>query len=99
MSKEKHTPEPWGVRVTSVGTNIFSEKQSTYLMYMSQTRTVKEGNANAYRVVECVNAMEGIENPAEFMATVRKLVEEVHNGSRSEAWDIAQDLSNQFANK
>lgn len=93
---QKHTPEPWGVRVTSVGTNIFSEKQSTYLMYMSQTRTVKEGNANAYRVVECVNAMEGIENPAEFMATVRKLVEEVHNGSRSEAWDIARDLSSQF---
>lgn len=99
MSKEKHTPEPWIVNDTSVGITIFSEKQSAYLMYMSQTRTVNEGNANAYRVVECVNAMEGVENPTEFIANVRKLIEEVHNGSRSEAWDIAQDLSNQLANK
>jgi hypothetical protein len=63
---------------------------------MSATRADRDNSANANRVVECVNAMEGIENPVEFMATVRKLVEEVHNGSRSEAWDIAQDLSNQF---
>jgi hypothetical protein len=71
-----HTPEPWGVRVTSVGTNIFSEKQSAYLMYMSQTRTVKEGNANAYRVIECVNAMEGIQNPAEFIASIYDVLKE-----------------------
>jgi hypothetical protein len=96
MSKEKHTPEPWIVNDTSVGITISSGKQNLYLMYMSATRTDRDNSANANRVVECVNAMEGIENPAEFMESVRKLVEEVHNGSRSEAWDIAQDLSNQF---
>jgi hypothetical protein len=65
-------------------------------MYMSATRADRDNSANANRVVECVNAMEGIENPTELMESVRKLIEEVHNGSRSEAWDIARDLSNQF---
>ena len=96
MSQQKHTPEPWIVNDTSVGITIFSGKQNLYLMYMSATRADRDNSANANRVVECVNAMEGIENPTELMESVRKLIEEVHNGSRSEAWDIARDLSNQF---
>ena len=36
--------------------------------------------ANAARITECVNAMEGVEDPAAFMAAVKVLVKEARVG-------------------
>ena len=62
----KHTPEPWiavGERVAGDGIIIAS---------------CGHGNAaNAARIVDCVNAFEGIDDPQGYIDTTRKLREKL----------------------
>lgn len=57
-TKPKHTPEPWTVR----------EFYNNYVITHGVNDIVLEVNNehNSKRIVECVNAFEGVENPSEW---------------------------------
>jgi hypothetical protein len=67
MGETKHTPTPWRVEYKPAGTCIFSNEPNFLLLSMSYTQTDKTTIANAKRIVECVNALEGIDNPTKFI--------------------------------
>ena len=50
--------------------------------------------ANAARIAECVNAMEGVEDPAAFMAAVKVLVKEARVGALNLDLYVAGRLDN-----
>lgn len=57
----KHTPEPW----------VIGSSNSIWANGLVQAQAMS--NANAARIVACVNALEGIDNPASFVEVVKKL--------------------------
>lgn len=67
MNKRKHTAEPWEFGINGIGkvfTNSITSKYSE--------DDVCEGYSgpsgiDCARIIECVNAMQGIEDPAEWM--------------------------------
>ena len=75
----KHTKEPWSINNSRVVDQpyrlviyascrrialCFKEGNSIYV-------SEKEAEANAKRIVDCVNALEGIENPKEWVDVMR----------------------------
>lgn len=58
MSTEKHTPGPWRIRTDLPQPVIVSESGQYVVAIPSEV--------NAARIVACVNAMEGIQNPKKF---------------------------------
>jgi hypothetical protein len=58
MSKQKHTPEPWKVTPHPYGTGIC--RNNGRVLGSAYSR------ADAERIVACVNAMEGIDDPADM---------------------------------
>lgn len=81
MGETKHTPTPWRVEYKPAGTCIFSNEPNFLLLSMSYTQTDKTTVANASRIVKCVNAMEGIEEPAEFMDIVKTIITAIQEGT------------------
>lgn len=69
MSKTNHTPEPWKAKENNIlsVTGIFIGK-----MHSAATSLV-EDRFNAQRIVECVNAMAGIEDPNKLRQTFEKV--------------------------
>lgn len=70
----KHTPEPWCVHntVTIHGPNgndygILAEAN----IYRTESDGAETGQANAARIVACVNACAGMEDPAEALRLAR----------------------------
>ncbi len=66
----KHTPEPWDFNSDKIlGTVIRSEG-----LILSKMRVLEgiDHEANAARIVECVNAMANIENPKEWVDKVKE---------------------------
>lgn len=72
MTDKKHTPEPWRVFHDS---HIESEETKTAICRFFDRREHDYPNhiANAARIVECVNALAGIDNPAEWVEKMKKL--------------------------
>jgi hypothetical protein len=73
----KHTPEPWI-------TKVYEENQTRILgpieedgnrHWIGDIIGPLSNKANAKRIVECVNAFEGIENPAEFISNLKKCLD------------------------
>ena len=82
----KHTPTPW--RFDHLKMKIKGTDDVNYMTIianispnMDYSRGMNTQRANAERIVACVNAMEGIENPEEFMklqaAEIKRLNEMV----------------------
>ena len=69
----KHTPGPWTIKhgyVVSGGITVAKVLQSTGPADEYEDRTPIENHAaNAERIVACVNAMDGIEDPEHFRIT------------------------------
>jgi len=71
----KHTKGPWTVSieeprvVRAPSGDIITSGED----FENETCFV----SNASRIVECVNALEGIENPAEFIRFVKELIAEI----------------------
>lgn len=61
MSTEKHTPGPWRIR-TDLPQPVIASEAGQYVVAIPS-------EVNAARIVACVNAMEGIENPSNHRAT------------------------------
>lgn len=58
MSTEKHTPGPWRIR-TDLPQPVIASEAGQYVVAIPS-------EVNAARIVACVNAMDGIENPKEL---------------------------------
>lgn len=65
MNKSKHTPGPW--RIGDAGKTIFGPKSKNP---SPETIAPCRTRANAARIVECVNALEGLDPGA-----IRELIE------------------------
>jgi hypothetical protein len=74
----KHTPEPWehdGELNKDYDIDIWSKNSAVNICEMSKTDGSQLTNAN--RIVSCVNAMQGIDDPEEFMRDLRKIVHRI----------------------
>lgn len=69
---QKHTPEPWKLyrNDQSVGDAVGNAVCDAWPRGDDQLASA-EGKANARRIVACVNACEGMEDPAAFIAGLR----------------------------
>jgi hypothetical protein len=90
MSNSKHTPEPWMKGFFHVydadGCEIADCMSDVYLTYHDQ--------ANAARIVECVNACAGIENPSyaiAFAIDALKMADHVR-GTRDDIVEVGNAL-------
>ena len=69
----KHTPGPWvldGQRTGGIARHI---PRST----MYDDVATAYSNTDAARIVECVNALDGVENPAEFVRIAKELIADI----------------------
>lgn len=72
MSEQKHTPEPWHQFAFEV-----YDDDNCIIADCGYAADVfgKEGmKANAARIVACVNALAGIENPEEWVKEAKELI-------------------------
>lgn len=67
--EQKHTPEPWHVG-PFYKTDIMSSHGHVGCAGSLQS---PQGITNAHRIVACVNACQGIDDPAKFVEAVREL--------------------------
>jgi hypothetical protein len=98
----KHTPEPWRVSGKIVNTqNVVSIKAidktiSTLAADEFRNCTIEEVNANAARIVACVNACAGMDDPAaeiERLRDMEKNIAPIMQTVRSLAQHISRDKS------
>ena len=68
----KHTKEPWGVVGNPVGGIGFISGFGGITCAETDGRTEEEIHANAERIVACVNACVGMENPVEEIAELKQ---------------------------
>lgn len=66
-----HTPEPWHTNGSEI---IDNSNKGLGETYQTLSKGTDETNANAARIVACVNALAGIEDPAATLAEVRDLL-------------------------
>lgn len=78
-SETKHTAEPWKCGSTMGGVAIWKGKEvgePVYLIALASDKIpLNVAMANARRIVECVNALEGIESPQKFVQAARALAD------------------------
>lgn len=80
----KHTPTPWVVsgEITNTTSNIDIDSGDKTIAriaaYEFYNCSIEETNANAQRIVACVNACEGMKNPVEHIEQLRGLYEDLH---------------------
>lgn len=71
----KHTPEPWRVHATDHGgryiTNAPPDEITSYAHDLTGECCDEQGYIDYARIVACVNAMVGIENPAAYLQNLR----------------------------
>jgi len=85
MNKE-HTPEPWGYIPQKTGNNqyiLVTQKTTGSYRYIGYINDIND----AKRIVPCINAMEGIEDPEQWMKATK------------EAIDAARHMDISFPNK
>lgn len=69
MSKTNHTPEPWKAKE-----NHLLSLTGTFIGNMHSAATsLAQDRFNAQRIVQCVNAMAGIEDPNKLRQTFEKV--------------------------
>jgi hypothetical protein len=78
MSEQKWTPEPWRLEPCDLddgSTNIVSDEPVYSNWYFTiarvGARTERRRDANAARIVQCVNALAGVADPAAEIARLR----------------------------
>lgn len=80
MTTPKHTPEPWAynenthrVWANTHESEKYNHNDAIICELSHYTVADREAAANAARIVECVNAMEGKPNPAEYVQRATEL--------------------------
>lgn len=79
MEKMKHTPEPWALRHDPMNPNprIFGSDGSLVVIISEGRAFAKQTEANAARIVACVNSCKGINPEAvpELLEALRRIAE------------------------
>lgn len=83
-----HTPEPWSFIECEDYVFEIDGQNGNICEVRSTNMTNDFDEANAKRIVECVNAMAGIENPVEFMEVVKKLELDAYHKMKAERDEI-----------
>ena len=83
MSEQKHTPEPWRFDSVEMKIKGFGDLHGRAVIAnvsakMDYARGKNTQYANAKRIVECINALAGIENPAEWVRILKEERVESH---------------------
>ena len=95
----KHTPEPWRITthlssdITHIVRRIDGEKHAVCII---RTNNAEEANANAARIVACVNACAGMDDPAaeiERLRDMEKNIAPILQTVRALAQQISGDKS------
>lgn len=95
MSETKHTPEPWmylhGDRL--IYTRL-EDGCKGIPVAASMNEFDREYAANAERIVECVNAMEGVSRPSEWRNIQIERIKEISSlkQQRNEAFSILETI-------
>jgi hypothetical protein len=71
----KHTPEPWYTDSDRFVDFIYSDREKVCQFHNREKDDFDNKVANAKRIVDCVNAMEGIEDPMEFVRKAQEMRE------------------------
>jgi len=71
-SSSTHTPGPWRVEGADIRCEPDEHDTGTFVAEMQSSRGPAETRANAARIVACVNALEGVACPAEFVRKTRQ---------------------------
>jgi hypothetical protein len=86
----KHTPAPWivsGDRVVTKDCNttkvIFRHNTEGSVGHQPDFPGWEQAQANAARIVECVNALEGVENPSGVKAALEAIAREADRELRA----------------
>ena len=101
--KTKHTPEPWRVfkseQVYIHG--IDGKNQESVMVFLTEIEAEEIGsllpqerqNANISRIVDCVNACAGMEDPAAEIAALRQRISELESQPKRPEpnWDEAPE--------
>jgi len=87
MSEKKHTPEPW----IQMGTEIADDGYE-HIAVINGITDNELNEANAKRIVECVNACAGMEEPKLEIESL-KLANKLLEVSKSELTEERDDLS------
>lgn len=76
----EHTPEPWhvGVRTAHSKRDIYGPQGSIVALADGVFTSLPEAQANARRIVACVNACAGIDDPEKYIALAKALADETH---------------------
>lgn len=75
MEKLKHTPEPWTLKKTWSYMDYYEIHGADDIGVLGEDDSHHEFSIlepNAKRIVDCVNAMTGIENPSEFIENLKQ---------------------------
>ena len=90
-----HTPEPWVIdNRDRLATNFYSDDATGSIIggcqdYQFAYRPLDERLANARRIVACVNACEGMEDPAAEIAELKRQRDELLAlAERLVQWDL-----------
>ncbi len=81
MSDNSHTPGPW----RSIGWNVLTETESgiancDYTHGATGPAGIEMDIANAARIVACVNACDGIDDPERLLASVKGFLRDMSLG-------------------
>lgn len=86
----KHTKEPWVISATKDRTSILNLYPEDNKPWELQAQATSE--ANAARIVECVNALEGMADPAEVIQAFLAFLDYAYSNPAPniELWKIEQ---------
>jgi len=77
---QKHTQEPWLIGGTGSEHQIYVKQDGApvhIIQVLGDITQPAEDRANAARIVECVNACEGIDKPSAFIPTMRRELKDI----------------------
>jgi hypothetical protein len=86
-----HTPEPWEVDDLMIfATEDGIMHRVADCQSVDDELTFKTEEANAARIVRCVNAMAGIARPEDIHQDIQDMINWLHDGTDQESRDMAE---------
>lgn len=97
MTTPKHTPGPWGTftHINNEYIDILG-REGAFIARLEYCEDVENLEANAARIVACVNSMAGIENPEQWVKDQKRYREQMANSSLSAEIDLRIHLEQEL---
>lgn len=104
MSNDKHTPTPWEVGASKRSVIKADGQNSKVIAAMRTSDSIINGSfadgepeANAARIVQCVNACEGLDDPEKWIKHQKEYRNEMSNSTLSQEVDKRLMLESELA--